>query len=148
MKILALDLGDRWIGAALSDALKITCKPLETVELANITTFLSTILQKEPITTIVIGNPKTMKGNESDQTKKIHDQKKQLEEQFTQSAAGPLTWILWDERLSSKRASTVQNNKTDAESKKKSHSLAAAFILQSYLDFLAFNAPQQDNLDY
>lgn len=142
MKILALDLGDRWIGVAISDALKITCKPLETVELDHLTSFLTILLQKEPISTIVIGNPKTMKGAESEQTKKIHTHKNILATQFPESIYGAISWILWDERLSSKRALDIQNYKSDAASKKKSHSLAAAFILQSYLDYLAFNAPQ------
>ena len=34
MKILALDLGEKWIGTAISDALKITCKPYRTIEIS------------------------------------------------------------------------------------------------------------------
>lgn len=139
MKILALDLGDKWVGSATSDPLGITCKPYQTVDITQLSVFLSQVLGKESISTVVIGYPKTMSGGESDQTIKIVKTKEDLERQFPSVNGTTITWVLWDERLSSKRASTLQNNKSDPESKKKSHSLAAAFILQSYLDFLAFN---------
>ncbi len=139
MKILALDLGDKWVGSAISDPLGITCKPYQTVDISQVTDFLSQTLDKENISTVVIGYPKTMTGGQSEQTLKIIKSKEDLERQFPSINDTPITWVLWDERLSSKRASTLQNNKSDPESKKKSHSLAAAFILQGYLDFLAFN---------
>ena len=45
-------------------------------------------------------------------------------------------WILWDERLSSKRSEQLKKTKTKKE-KIHSHSIAAAFILQNYLDHLS-----------
>jgi putative Holliday junction resolvase len=137
MKILALDLGDKWVGTALSDPLGITCKPYQTVGLAQLTSFLTHVLATENITTVIIGYPKTMSGGQSDQTLKIVKFKEELEQQLPSINGRAISWILWDERLSSKRASSLQSNKSDVESKKKSHSLAAAFILQSYLDYLA-----------
>lgn len=139
MKILALDLGDKWVGSAISDPLGITCKPYQTVDFSQLTLFLTQTFSKENITTVVIGYPKTMSGGQSDQTLKIIKLKETLEQQFSSVNETAISWVLWDERLSSKRASTLQNNKSDPESKAKSHSLAAAFILQSYLDFLALN---------
>jgi len=139
MKILALDLGDKWVGTAISDPLGITCKPYQTVELKDLTPFLQKILTQEPITTVVIGYPKTMSGGHSEQTTKVLTLKESLEQQFATVNGATIAWILWDERLSSKRASDIQNKSFDAESKKKNHCLAAAFILQSYLDFLALN---------
>jgi putative holliday junction resolvase len=139
MKILALDLGDTWVGSAISDPLGITCKPYQTVTLSQLPPFIEATLAKESICTVVIGHPRTMTGGQSDQTIKIVKMKEALERQFTTVGGQPITWILWDERLSSKRAGLLQNNKSVAESKKKSHSLAAAFILQSYLDYLALH---------
>ncbi|MCK4265546.1 Holliday junction resolvase RuvX [Candidatus Babeliales bacterium] len=131
MKILALDIGDRWIGTAISDALGITCRPYKTVEMVELELFLKQVIPDEKVETIVIGYPKTLKGKESEQTKKIVDIKNKLEKQFN-----TVKWLLWDERLSSKRAQEIiGRGRLSKEDKKKEHSIAAAFILQSYLDY-------------
>ncbi len=131
MKILALDLGDRWTGSAISDGLGITARPYETVATKELEAFLKKALSEEPIETIVVGYPKTMKGTESEQTKKVVTQKEELEKLFPK-----VKWVLWDERLSSKRAAAVKKAKTK-EAKLRSHSLAAASILQVYLEYLS-----------
>ncbi len=135
-KIMALDLGDRWIGVALSDVTLFFAKPYQTINIDNINEFLSKIIKEENIKEIVLGYPKTLKGTESDQTRKIVDYKDQLQKDFKD-----IKFILWDERLSSKRAQTLKplnnkNNKNYKEDKLKLHSIAAAFILESYLLFL------------
>lgn len=140
MKILALDLGDRWVGSATSDPLGITCKPYETTELHSLFAFLERTLKKESIKTIVIGYPKTFSGTESEQTKKVLGIKESIET-FLQEKYPKTTCVLWDERLSSKRSQETRHARTPQE-KQKSHSIAAAFILQSYLDFQAM---QRDN---
>lgn len=144
MKILALDLGDVWIGSAISDALKITCKPLTTVKVGELDSYLRDLLQKEYISVVVVGYPKTVgDGGHSDQTKKIIAEKERLEAEFKECKGAVLAWILWDERFSSKRAAGVQKGIPSKEDKMKSHSIAASFILQSYLDHLAFNRPEE-----
>ena len=140
MKALGLDLGDRWVGTALSDGMKMTCKPYETVDLEALDPFLEKILAAEPISVVVVGYPKTFSGGESAQTNKIVALKNSLEARFTEVHGRAIIWLLWDERLSSKRAIDVQHGSSSAEAKKRSHSIAAAFILQSYLDNLAFHA--------
>jgi putative holliday junction resolvase len=134
MKILALDLGDKWVGSAISDTLRITCRPLETVELKNLDSFLEKILNEESISMIIVGHPKTFEGGQSAQTKKIELQKKDLEKKFPK-----IEWVLWDERLSSKRAEDkLGKSYRTKQGKRESHSVAAAFILQSYLDNQVF----------
>ncbi len=140
MKVLSLDLGDKWVGSAISDALKITCKPYQTVEIGQLESFLKTLLKSENISTIVVGYPKTFSGGESEQTKKVVAHKEKLESALAAVHTKPLLWVLWDERLSSKRADELKRGSKDPEAKRKSHSVAAAFILQSYLDSLAFNS--------
>src|SRR6476660_3604580 len=99
MKILALDIGDAWTGTALSDALGMFAKPYQTAETKNLTAFLRELFSKEKIETIVIGHPRTMKGTSSDQTKKVEAAKEMVEKEFPEKK-----FLLWDERLSSKRA--------------------------------------------
>ena len=130
MKVLSLDLGDAWIGTALSDPLRIIARPHQTIKANDLLSFLNDLFLKEQIDIIVIGYPRTMRDTESLQTKKIVVQKEMLELQFPEKK-----FILWDERLSSKQAGIIQrqNSKVD---KYKEHSIAAALILETYLQFL------------
>ncbi len=133
MKILALDMGDKWVGSAISDPLKIISKPYKTIKIEELISFIENTLNKENIEIIVIGYPKTLKGQESEQTKKVILIKDNLEKQYP-----TIKWVLWDERLSSKRAQSILGRgHLKKEDKVKEHSIAAAFILQSYLDYLA-----------
>jgi putative Holliday junction resolvase len=139
MKILGLDIGDAWTGTALSDALGITARPHKTAATGELEAFLTNLFKQENIGTVIVGYPKTMRGTESDQTKKVIAAKEQLEATFPDKK-----WILWDERLSSKRAGDLKQSKSK-EDKIQSHSLAAAFILSSYLDYQAFHRATDDS---
>lgn len=130
-KIMALDLGDRWIGVALSDKSLFFAKPYQTISKDDIKEFLHKIIKEENIKNIILGYPKTLKGTESEQTKKVLEAKSEFEGIFSD-----INFILWDERLSSKRAQNLKPAKTKEE-KLKSHAIAAAFILESYLLFLS-----------
>ncbi len=129
MKIFALDLGSHWIGTAISDAIQLLAKPYKTIKANELYAFLQAVFAQEPIDTVIIGYPITMRATESQQTQTIVQAKQELEKAFPS-----ITWILWDERLSSKRAQTLKKAITK-EDKIKAHSLAAAFILESYLTY-------------
>lgn len=129
MKIVALDLGDQWVGVAITDISRILARPHTTVTLADLEAFLTKLLAEEPISTIVVGYPQTLRGTESEQTKKVVTQKEVLEKKFN-----TVEWVLWDERLSSKQAQTV-GKKGD---KHHIHAKAAAVILDAYLARLRF----------
>ena len=129
MKIVALDLGDAWTGIAISDGLGIIARPYNTVATENLFVALEELFAKERITTVVVGYPKTMRGTQSEQTKKIVREKEVLEQKFPN-----YTWILWDERLSSKRAAKIGPARTKQE-KLLVHARAAASILDTYLQY-------------
>lgn len=131
MKVLSLDLGDVWTGTALSDPLRIIARPYQTIKTTDLLSFLHSLFTKEQIDTIIIGYPKTMRDTESLQTKKIILHKEILEKEFDTKKC-----ILWDERLSSKGAKIIQRQNAKIDSKKE-HSIAAALILETYLQFLS-----------
>ena len=131
-KILALDVGDQWVGSAISDVTHTIAKPYQTVAAAELKHFLQEVVQAEPIRLIIVGHPRTMKGTASEQTTTV-------EHFFTElkTAFPSVHWLLWDERLSSKRASSQRTHKIPTrDERKRAHSVAAAYILDSYLTFL------------
>ena len=130
MKIMALDLGDAWVGTALTDPLRFFAKPYKTTASAQLETFLEETFSKEKISIVVVGYPKTMQGTESEQTRIVVETKEKLEKIFPQ-----LKWVLWDERLSSKQARSLKNPRNKTE-KLEQHSIAAAIILESYLPYI------------
>lgn len=136
MKYFALDVGDVWTGTAISDAAGFFARPYQTTKTTELIPFLTELLAKEPITTIIVGHPKTLRGTHSEQTHKVETLFQQLQTHFTS-----ITWLLWDERLSSKHAQSLKQAKTKQQ-KQDSHSIAAAFILSTYLEFRALQAHQ------
>ena len=152
MRILALDLGDKWVGSALADPLGITCKPYKTVTIDKVIAFLVETVSFEDVATIVIGLPRTSSGTESEQTTKVRAQAASIKTVLEKRIGKSLDWVLWDERLSSKRAQTQTGSgfmkqtkgssaydnqslrSASKEQKLKEHSVAACFILQTYLD--------------
>jgi putative Holliday junction resolvase len=131
MKIVGIDIGDQWTGIAISDSLGFVARPYKTVKTSDLEPELEQLIKKESITKIVVGYPKTLRGTASEQTKKVEAQTEKLRIKLPE-----ITWILWDERLSSKRAQTLHQAKTKEE-KLHSHAIAAAFILTSYLELFA-----------
>jgi len=148
MKIVGLDLGDRWIGIALSDGLQMTCRPFKTATTTTIATELFELIKQERIELIIIGLPVTMKGTISDQTTKTRLQGEEIMAELNAKLSKKINHIFCDERLSSKRAQSVMTEKNSSKKmdKNKEHAVAAAFILQNYLDAQAFR--RATNEDY
>lgn len=134
MKILALDPGDVHTGTALTDEALILASPFKTVKTEELDNFLTQLFFQENIEKVVIGMPKTLGGKISQQTEKVEKLKKELEKKFPEKI-----WISWDERLTSKSATQIQKQNKSVN-KNQVHSLAAAIILESYLEKLRFQA--------
>jgi putative Holliday junction resolvase len=130
MKIVGFDIGNRWTGVAISDMLGLTARPYTTIATEDLVTFITDLCTKEPIKTAVVGYPQTMRGTESEQTKKTVAVFDEL-----QTAFPDLSWILCDERLSSKHAAHISSTQSKQE-RLKAHARAAAFILTLHLDRL------------
>ncbi|MBL7013348.1 MAG: Holliday junction resolvase RuvX [Candidatus Marinimicrobia bacterium] len=131
-RILGIDYGDRRVGIALSDPLKMIASPKETLLIQSdedLLNQLKHIIVEYDVEAIVIGLPIGMKGNETKQT--IHVKTFSLKlSQFD------LPVFLEDERLSSvsaKKSLHLQNIKTGHE-KGQVDKVAASILLQQYLD--------------
>lgn len=134
MRVLGLDIGDRWTGVAVSDPSGIICKPLKTVQTADLEQFLVDFVTTENVPEVVYGMPLTCMGNAGEQAKKTKEIVEKLKEIVTKRVLNKVEFTAWDERRTSKMAksSMMASGRT---SKDDEHSVAAAFILQNYMDF-------------
>ena len=132
-RIVALDVGDRRIGIAVSDPLGIFASALETVQSAKIIEYLKTYIEKEKVVRFVVGYPINMNGKPSEAAKDIDIFLKHLAKAFPDI---PVT--LEDERFTSVLAHRAMIDggmkKQDRMKKESVDKISAAIILQSYLD--------------
>ena len=134
-RILGLDYGERRIGVALSDPLKIIARPLITIDKKKINDCFSKILEiinNNNVSKIVVGLPLTLKGNNSKQTDDVICFVNKLRVKVQ------LPIITIDERLSSTAAEKSLRNQgiKTGYNKELIDVTAAAIFLQEYLDSL------------
>ncbi len=131
MRYLALDLGDRRIGVAVSDAWGIIARPLEIFERTSRdhdADHILALIEHHKIDSLVVGLPINMDGHEGDQAVWVRDYTAEL------STKVPVPVVFWDERLSTDRAKEILRAQGKTPEKGQLDALAAAVILQSYLD--------------
>ena len=132
-RVLGLDYGERRIGLALSDPLRIIAKPLTIIDRKKTKDHISEIskiVAEKKITSIVVGLPITLKGHYSKQTEIVLN----FIDQLKLDLQIPVVAI--DERLSSvaaEKSLRAQSIKTGYE-KGRVDETAAAIFLQEYLD--------------
>jgi len=132
-RILALDVGSRTIGLAISDPLGITAQGLETIRRKNKRTdlqALEAVLRRYEVAEVVVGYPLRMSGAEGTQSEKMSLFAEELRRHFG------LPVHLWDERLTSAQANRLLRE-TDMSIRRRAQvvdRLAAVLILQSFLD--------------
>ncbi|MDD3656927.1 MAG: Holliday junction resolvase RuvX [Atribacterota bacterium] len=133
MRILGIDLGEKRIGLALSDALGITAQGLPTIQVQaeqEICPKIMKIIQEKKVEQLVFGLPKNMNGTLGPQAKKVQECAQKLK----QLSSLPIDFE--DERLSTVRAEQVllEADTSRAKRRKVIDRLSAVIILQSYLD--------------
>lgn len=132
-RVLALDLGKRRIGLALSDELGLTAQGLPTLERSNIRedlARLSELAAEKNVSLVLIGNPMHMSGHEGRQAEYARDFGARI-----QAATGiPVEFL--DERLTTVQAQRVlRESGVSIEKRAKAvDRLAAVILLASYLD--------------
>ena len=134
-RILALDLGKKRIGLAISDPLGITAQGLPNLVRARKRTdfaLLEQIVRERQVGLILMGNPINMRGDEGRQSGWVREFAQELE-----TRTG-LPVKLWDERLTSVEANRVLRSSGISIQKRAAavDRLSAVILLQSYLDSL------------
>ncbi|MBO5587674.1 MAG: Holliday junction resolvase RuvX [Acidaminococcaceae bacterium] len=134
MRIMALDLGTRTIGVAVSDVTGLIANGIETIRRTSPERDFSTLEQlvaQWEIGEIVLGYPKNMNGTIGERAKVSEQFAEELKNRFP-----GISVVLWDERLSTVAAERVLID-ADLQRKKRRKvidMMAAVVILQNYLD--------------
>jgi putative Holliday junction resolvase len=131
-RILALDLGKKRIGLALSDPLGITAQGLTTLQRTNIRTDmaeLARIVKENEVAFILVGLPLHMSGDEGRQANYTREFGERL------ATCTGLEVRFWDERLTTVEAQRVlkESGISIAKRGKAVDKLAAQILLQSFL---------------
>lgn len=147
MRYMGLDVGDATIGVALSDLLQITAQGRETIRRKSIKDDIDKlvdIIATQEVEKIVVGLPKNMNGTIGPQGEKTLAFSQKLEKKLRYSDRiknRDIEIIPWDERLTTVAAERMLIE-ADVSRKKRREvidTVAAVYILQSYLDSLAQN---------
>jgi len=154
MRSLGLDIGDKRTGVAISDALGILASPLTVIASEDENALINEILKlvgQYKTDCIVVGLPRRLNGELGKQANKVTAFADELSRRAKQSNLNQLDVHLWDERLSTKAAQRLkiegggkrskirsrakrEAGNQDFTAKSEVDAIAAAFILQGFLD--------------
>ena len=132
MKILAVDLGLKRTGLAISDPREMLASPVGTIEewdLTRLADRIAAIAIEQKAEQIVVGHPRNMDGSRGESAKRAEDFAATLAEKTG------LPTELWDERMTTVSAIGYLNQ-TDVRGKKRKQvvdTVAATIILEDYL---------------
>ncbi|HJN61082.1 MAG TPA: Holliday junction resolvase RuvX [Alphaproteobacteria bacterium] len=135
-RLIGLDPGSKTVGVALSDLSRIVASPAEHLKrgkFADLAARIETLVKAEDVGGLIVGLPLNMDGSAGPSA--------QSARQFAENLAARLNLpvALWDERLST---AAVERGMIDADLSRRRRAelvdkLAAAYILQGALDYLA-----------
>jgi putative Holliday junction resolvase len=136
-RILAIDYGKKRTGIAVTDPMQIIANGLTTVPTHTLMDFLINYVQKEQVERIIIGHPKQMNNEDSENMKNIVPFMNQLKKKMPQM---PVELV--DERFTSVLAHqamlTGGLKKKDRQNKALVDEISATIILQSYMESRKF----------
>lgn len=132
-RILALDYGTKRTGIAVTDVLQLIATSLTTVRSHELLAFLEAYFAKEPVELVVLGKPKTLRNEPSDNAKYVDIFEKQFRTKFPTM---PIAYA--DERFTSSMALQTMIDggvkKIKRQNKEMIDTISATIILQSYLE--------------
>ena len=137
MRIMGLDFGSKTVGVAISDSLLIIAQPLEIIRRKEANKLRQTLARIEELAVeyevgeIVLGLPLNMDDSEGERAILTRE----FEEKLIRRTGLPV--IMWDERLTTVEADNAMIEAGIRREHRKEYvdKIAAAFILQSYLDY-------------
>ena len=144
-RILALDVGKKRIGLAVSDELGITAQGIETLCRTRVRADLENlrrVVQQWSVNLLLVGRPLHMSGAESRQSEYTAEFAERLKHDLG------LPVVFWDERLTSAEAERMLRDAgASLERKKKSvDRLSAVLLLESYLDHQRLPQKHEEDL--
>lgn len=133
MRSLGLDIGDKRIGVALSDPGGILASPLAIIDCRDDATdveVIVNIVSQQQVGQIIVGLPRSMDGSIGRQAEKV----KSFVQKLSSHTEVPVEFR--DERLTTVLAKRLMRSvgKKKSRSKARDDAVAAALILQAYLD--------------
>ncbi len=141
-RILAIDYGQKRVGLAVTDQLRISAQGLDTVHVSEVFDYIMDYVSKEPVDIIVIGEPKTMDNQPSDASRFIEPFVKRLKKNLPD-----ITIVRMDERFTSKMAFQTMIDAGLSKKKRTNKELvdkiSATIILQSFLQQLEIAAGRE-----
>ncbi|WP_455257481.1 Holliday junction resolvase RuvX [Peptoniphilus asaccharolyticus] len=137
-RILGLDVGDKWIGVAVSDDLLMMAQPVCTLErVSNKKTYeeIYEMILEYKVDTVVVGLPKNMNNTIGPQAEKVVKFSEKLKNKYK------VEIVYIDERMTTLSAERVliEGNVRRENRKKYVDKIAATYILQTHLDILRRN---------
>ncbi len=132
-RILALDVGEKRTGVALSDPMGIVARPLTVLQRASHQADLEAIealVAEHEVGQVLVGLPLTLRGERGPQAQQVMGYAERL------SAGLSVPVLMWDERYSTAEAEALMEAKGQRGRKGKDEldAVAAAVFLQSYLN--------------
>lgn len=134
LRVLAIDYGRRRIGLAISDAIGWTARPLATLARKGRAADLSRlgkIVHENGVGRLIVGHPLLMNGTRGEMALEAA----RFAERVGQALALPVDLV--DERLTSWAARDWQRQHGQREGTRSEDEIAAAILLQEYLDRVA-----------
>ncbi|MGV3540130.1 MAG: Holliday junction resolvase RuvX [Rufibacter sp.] len=132
-RIMAIDYGVKRVGLAVTDPLQLIASALDTVHAQDVLAFLQSYTQKEEVDEFVVGMPKHLDGNDTNNTQHVVGFVRKLQKQFPDKKV-----VTHDERFTSRMAFRtmidVGLGKKARANKETVDKISATIILQSYLE--------------
>lgn len=140
-RLLAIDYGRKRCGIAVTDTMRIVATGLTTIATSELIGFIKDYLSRESVDHIIVGYPRTLRGDDSESMRYITPGIAKLRKEIPD-----IDIVFWDERFTSTIAhrSMIDSGMRKSQRRDKAavDVMAATIILNSYLESRTYNSHQ------